>query len=141
MVVVMNSRAGAQSEPMYAHTEVFGGFSTLNVGGGNRTALYGWQAGMTTNFNRRFGILTEFAGQSKNGISIRQSLIGPQFNRRSNTRTTFIHSLFGVSRFAGANAFTIGIGGGLDVRAGTRFVIRLAQVDWLPTRHGGAWST
>ena len=136
------SQGWAQSAITYSRTEVSGGFSALGLGVGDssRNELYGWQAGMTTNFTRRFGIASDFAGQYRNGINVRQSLFGPQFNFRSGGKATFIHALFGTSRIAGSNAFTIGVGSGLDLRVSDRFVIRAIQGDWLPARSGGEWS-
>jgi hypothetical protein len=96
---------------------------------------------MATNFKRSFGIVSDFAGQYGEGINIRQSLFGPQFNKRSNRTTLFAHGLVGTSREAGGNAFTLGAGGGLDLRANDRFVFRVVQADWLPARSGGNWMT
>ena len=140
LLLHFNLESSAQSTSTYSRTEVSGGFSVLSVGGGARTQLYGWQAGMTSNFTRSFGIATDFAGQYKDGISIRQSLFGPQLNKRWNGKSIFVHGLFGTSRAAGANAFTIGVGGGLDLKASGRFVFRVVNVDWLPSRSGGQWN-
>jgi hypothetical protein len=34
----------------------------------------------------------------------------------------------------------MGIGGGLDVNLSDRFSLRVAQVDWTPTKSSGVWS-
>jgi hypothetical protein len=141
LVLYINSHAAGQSVSTYPRTEVAAGFSVLSVGGTTRTQLFGWQAGMTTNFTRSFGLASDFAGQYSNGISVRQSLFGPQYNKRWDGKTAFAHALFGTSRLAGANAFTIGLGGGFDLKGSDRFLFRLAQVDWLPARSSGEWVT
>jgi len=139
LLVCFSCGCWAQSTP-YAHIEAYGGFSTISLGGGsNRTQLYGWQAGMTTYFTRSFGVVTDFAGQYKDAINIRQSLFGPQFSKRFGAETLFVHPLIGTSRQAGSNSLTTAVGGGLDFEISSRFSIRAAQVDWLQTHSGDTW--
>lgn len=139
LLIQISLQGLAQSTIPFARTEVFAGVSALSLGGDPRTQLYGWQAGMTTNFLPSFGIASDFAGQYKDGINVRQSLFGPRFNKRWNAQTLFGHALVGTTRSAGANALTLGLGGGFDLKASNRFVFRIIQADWLPARSGGNW--
>ncbi len=79
-------------------------------------------------------------------------LFGPQLSYRKNSRVTpFAHLLFGGSHSnlyanlapvsttpttaePNKEAFTLAVGGGLDVNAGKHIAIRLAQVDYFMTR-------
>jgi len=138
---ILAANACGQSGDPYARTEVTAGFSVVRLGDGSHPELYGGPAGMTSNFTRNFGVVSDFAGQYKNGISIRQSLFGPRFTQKWGSKTLFGHALAGVSREGGSNAFTLGPGGGFALQLSNRFAVRPIQVDWLPARTQGKWST
>ena len=73
-------------------------------------------------------------------------LFGPRFNWRNSTPLIpFAHVLFGATHYRARfrnndincptrdeTAFSMGIGGGLDIRAGRHVDVRAAQVDYLP---------
>ncbi len=75
-------------------------------------------------------------------------LFGPRYNARNSTPVIpFAHALFGVTRYrakfktnsasfscpdTNETAFAMGLGAGLDIRAGRRIDVRPIQVDYLP---------
>ena len=132
----------------YPTTEVFGGFSLFSVGNGDREQFYGFQASVAGNLHESLGIVGEVGGQYKDfggeNIQIYEYLFGPRFSLRKDIATVFAHVLFGGITAKGGGSsesgFAMGIGGGVDVNAGDRFAIRVAQFDWMPHRLGGRWS-
>ena len=127
----------------------------------DREQFYGIQANVAGNFRENFGIVADFGCQSNDlnghGFLVYEYLFGPQFSRRGDKATLFAHALFGgngfhssgstnlfdsgISRYFSENAFAMGFGGGVDLNAGNRFAIRVVQLDWIPNRMGGEWST
>jgi hypothetical protein len=68
-------------------------------------------------------------------------MFGPTFSIRTKNLTPFAHALFGGA-LAGeggssGGAFSMGLGGGLDVHAGNHLAFRLVQADWLLLHAGG----
>jgi len=141
-----------QAQDEAPKAEVFGGYSfaAFETGSGlDRLKLNGWNASVAGNFNRWFGVVADFSGQYGSQASVGRSahsfLFGPRLSYRGNERVTpFAHALFGAARAqrdqAGPlpprseTAFSLALGGGLDVKAGDRFSFRLAQADYLMTR-------
>lgn len=81
-------------------------------------------------------------------FSAYQFLFGPRVTRRTGRFTGFGHTLFGWNHIRGSGFdvggfrqsrtdFAMALGGGLDINAGRRFAIRVAQVDYVPVRVGG----
>ena len=161
LVLLSTNQASAQD---YPKGEVFGGFSYANVDiNGDREGLYGWQASRSGNFHRNVGFTADFGGQYKSinlgviggvnlvslDIQTYEFLFWPRFTARSERVTGFGHtpvgfalaraSLLGVSD--SETGFALGFGGGVDVNASDRVVIRIFQVDYIPTRFSGVWST
>ena len=125
-----------------------------------RVPHHGVQGEVVANVHRNVGLVTNFSGTwanveffdrlSGNTFNARLHrytlLFGPRFNlRNSSPLIPFAHALFGVSRYkAGVKnsnfscpdtsetAFAMGLGAGLDIRAGRRIDIRPIQVDYLP---------
>jgi len=132
------------SSPDVAKAEVFGGYS---YAGGN---FHGWNASITGNVTKRFGIVADFSGQygSERAASllIKQDahsfLFGPRLAFRGKRLTPFVYALFGVTRFhesatiAGQRfsesdtGFSSAFGGGMDVRVNDRVAIRAFQIDY-----------
>ena len=116
----------------YPKAEVFGGYSFLHAddslsfrsaGGAN---LHGWNASVTANLDRWFGLTADFSGHYDSSSSIQELvppfppgfppipsftttvksstnvhtfMVGPRFSYRKNEKITpFAHVLFGVSR-------------------------------------------
>lgn len=137
--------------------EVFGGYSFASFGTGSgldRLSLNGWNASVAGNVNRWLGFAGDFSGQYGSQASVNRKahsfLFGSRFSYRGNERVTpFVHALFGVTRahrdaFAGfpipgtpaqnQTAFSMALGGGLDVRATNALALRVVQADYLLTR-------
>ena len=124
--------------------EVFGGYSWA---GGN---FHGWNASVTGNVNKRFGIVADFSGHYGNelegSILVKKDahsfLFGPRFSFRGKRLTPFVYALFGATRFhesaivAGQKfsdsdtGFSSAFGGGLDVKVNDRVAIRAFQIDY-----------
>lgn len=127
----------------------------------HREQFYGIQADSAVNFHENFGIVADFGYQyddlNGHGYSVYEYLFGPQFSKRGDRTTIFAHALFGgnglqssgskdlfdsgISNYFSVNAFAMGFGGGVDLNAGNRLAIRVVQLDWIPNRMGGEWST
>jgi hypothetical protein len=140
---------GFAQEYVYPKAEVFGGFSIGSMGSGaSRQTLLGWQSAVHGNFHQNIGFTADLGGQYKSiagvGVNSHQFLFGPRVFVRRAKVTPYAHSLFGATRASAAGisntGFGMGIGGGLDVNASDRLSIRVAQVDWTPTRFSGVWS-
>jgi len=150
---------GFAQEYVYPKAEVFGGLSVARPG-----TMWGWQSAVHGNFSHTIGFTADIGGQYKSilgvGTSSHQFLFGPRFIVRREKVTPFVHTLFGASRakasipalsipgfptIPGTSVSSTGLamsfGGGLDVNLSDRFSIRVAQVDWIPTRFNGGWST
>jgi len=134
------SPATAQDVPK---VEVFGGYSWS---GGN---FHGWNASVTGNINRRFGIVADFSGHygSELGfVRVNQHahsfLFGPRLSFRGKRLTPFVYGVFGATRFAesavisgqhlsnASSGFSLAVGGGLDVKVNDRIAIRAFQLDY-----------
>lgn len=141
-VVVVS--AGAQDYPA---GEVFAGFSLVD---GDSPNLYGWQASGASNITEQIGMVADFGGQydSVGGVDVssHQFMAGPRVRTRPSRWMGFGHALFGlhrvgVSGFGADNGFGMGLGGGVDLMTSRRFGIRVFQLDWLPVRNAGDWTT
>jgi hypothetical protein len=125
-----------------------------------RVPYRGVQGEVVANVHRNVGLVTNFSGTWANveffdrlsGTAYNARLhrytllFGPRFNFRNPTPLIpFAHALFGVTRYKAAfktsnfscpdtseTAFAMGLGAGLDIRAGRRIDIRPIQVDYLP---------
>lgn len=148
-LLLLGLPVGAQDAPK---VELFGGYSfaTFESGVGlQRHHLNGWNSSITGNVNRWFGVTADFSGQygSMLGVSrnVHSFLFGPRFSYRGNDRVTpSAYALFGATRAHSdppgtlppqtETAFSMAFGAGLDVKASQSLAIRVAQVDYLPTR-------
>ena len=68
-------------------------------------------------------------------------MFGPTFTARTKRVTPFVHALFGGANIGGGGdsggAFSMALGGGLDVNAGSHVALRAVQADWLMLHSGG----
>ena len=130
-------------------TEIYGGFSDFRLKDCcQHVSLWGWQAGASSYIHKNLAATADFGTQYKTvrGSTYKQYefLFGPQVNIRRERFTGFGHVLFGAMHYncGGSPACLshtgpmLGIGGGLDVPASSRFALRLPQIDWLPTAEG-----
>lgn len=147
-LVAFSVPALAQDTPQ---AEVFGGYSYLRVNPGQGVSgeniPAGWHASIAGNINNWFGVAGEISGHYKDisGISANAHIFtfGPRFSHRANDSVTpFAHVTFGGARLSGSGfgtsasetAFAMTFGGGVDVKAGERIAIRVAQFDYVLTR-------
>ena len=126
-----------------------------------RVPMNGVMGEVVANVHRRVGLVTNFSatwantdfvdvlsGSRFNARLARYTLLfGPRFNaRNSSAFIPFAHALFGLTnaqaKFKNRDfscpdthetAFAMGLGAGLDIKAGSRIDVRPIQVDYLPT--------
>ena len=141
-LILFASTAGlAQEAPK---VEVFGGYSWA---GGN---FHGWNASITGNVNKWFGIVGDFSGhygsEQDGSVRINQDahsfLFGPRVSHRGKRFTPFAYAVFGATRFhesavvlgqrlsASDTGFSSAYGGGLDLKVTDRLAIRTFQLDY-----------
>jgi len=151
--------AQAQDNPQ-PKAEIFGGYAFLHPGlnvNGTSADLEnipeGWGAAATFNFARHFGLTADFGGHYRTfnssdqfvggtNVHIGTIMFGPHVEFRTAHFTPFAEGLFGLNRvapqnvgIAADNAFGEGVGGGLDVHISRHFDLRLAQVDYIHSKH------
>ena len=133
---------GAQETP---RAEIFGGyqFAHSNIEGTGLN-FNGWDASVTGNVNKWFGVTGDFSGsyKSENGASLDIYTYGggPVISMsHEGTVNPFVHVLFGGAHItasatgigsAGSNGYTIMAGGGADIKLSPRFAWR-GQADWV----------
>lgn len=114
---------------------------------GKDAGLNGWQASLTENATKSFGITEEFAGHYGNGtfqgfnyhFNEFSVLAGPRLSYpHFKSVTPFAHALFGYGRtnLGGSlteGSFAFALGGGLDAKVNRHMGIRLFQADYYRT--------
>lgn len=126
--------------------EVFGGyqFTRTNIIGTGLN-FNGWNASVTGNVNKWFGVAADFSGNyhSETGGSLKvySYTFGPVVSlNHEGTLNPFVHALFGGAHAnlsvsgagsAGTNGFTMMMGGGADAKISPRLAVRLFQADWV----------
>lgn len=133
----------AQDHPK---AEIFGGYQYTNVSDGtDRHNFNGWNAAVTAFPHKYVGLTADFSGAYgspfSTDVKLHNFLFGPTFRFPLQKATPFAHALFGASHVnidtdpsISDHAFSFAFGGGLDVSAGHRLGLRLAQLDYLGTR-------
>jgi len=157
LLVVVSFLVPTAHAQTYPAAEIFGGYSfvSFDAGGGDRLSMHGFNAAVTGNANRWFGVVGDLswhrAGTCEGfaGVTCSHSSFaaGPQITVRGSQASGFVRGLFGVDHAgigAGAlgltasitdNTFLAGLGGGVDVRATPLVSIRAIQIDYLTTNH------
>jgi len=99
--------------------------------------LHGWNASLSANANRWFGIESDFSGTYAGDSRLHTFMGGPRFTYRATHVTPFAHVLFGGAvRSALSNtdtAVAMAAGGGLDINISKHVAVRVAQFDYLLT--------
>jgi hypothetical protein len=135
----------------YPKAEIFGGYQYLHLGNGADINANGWNASVTGNITKNFGVTGDFSGSYKtiSGVSARIYSYsgGPVVNLNSGGKLNpFVHALFGGAHFSAdlsgvgsgsTNGFTMMMGGGVDAKVAPAIAVRLAQVDWVYYRFNG----
>jgi hypothetical protein len=139
----------------FPRVEVFGGYSYLHFkpqGAPGLNFNYGWNSAVQYNVNRLIGFKADFSGHyvtPVTGVNLNSYsfLFGPvASNRIAERGTVFVHALAGANRLSASatglstsdTSFAMAFGGGLDIRAARHVSARLAQIDYLFTKHGTA---
>jgi hypothetical protein len=134
--------------------EIFAGFSYLSFdpqGVTTRLNMYGWNASVTGNPIKWFGIEGDFGGHYRAncggviGLTCGHASFmgGPKLAFRSTWVTVYAHGLFGIDdgslSFSGVSVsdkpFAFAAGGGVDIRVARHLSVRPAQFDYFMTRH------
>ena len=137
----------AQDSPK---AEIFGGYQFVHSEGEN---LNGWNASLTGNFNKVFGVTADFGGAYKtiDGVDFKVYTYtgGPVVNlNHDGIVNPFVHALAGGAHFVGSasgasaslNGFTMMYGGGADVKMSKLVAVR-GQVDWVYYHVSGSSSS
>lgn len=126
--------------------EVFGGYQYTHISsGGESESFNGWNASVTGNVNKYFGVAGDFSGSYKtiSGVSVKvyTYTFGPVISlNHEGTFNPFVHALFGGAHLSasvsglgsgGTNGFTMMMGGGADAKVSPHFAVRLFQADWV----------
>lgn len=126
--------------------EVFGGYQYTRFNPGNGVTginMNGWNAAVTGFMGSTFGITGDVSGAYKTlgGVKTKTHffLFGPTLASHSSENfTPFAHVLFGVAHSSALgvsdNAFSMALGGGVDVKVANHVAVRLGQFDYLMTR-------
>ena len=135
----------------YPRAEVFGGYQYLHIGSmGADVNANGWNASLTGNFNKWFGVTGDFSGAYKTVGSADARLYtytgGPVINlNHGGTINPFVHVLFGGAHLTASlsgmgsgslNGFTTMAGGGVDVKLSKLLAVR-GQADYVYYRFSG----
>ena len=138
--------------------QVFGGYQLTRVSSGTSGVdnfnLNGWDAAFDGYLNRYLGFTGDFSGTygtpKVQGVDVSTHMytymFGPALRATNSTPfTPFAHVLFGGAHISGSvsnggvsgsasdSGFAWAAGGGLDVRAGKFFSLRVGQFDFLQT--------
>ena len=117
----------AQDTP---RAEVFGGASYLNINGEGHAG--GWHASAVGSINESFGIGVDASGHYNSGNGLYFVMAGPRFKHRGERVEPFAHALFGVAFSTSDAQFSMGFGGGVDVKVTDNVAVRVVQADYAP---------
>ncbi len=152
----------ASNGDSYPAVDLFAGYSYIRfrTDSGVREAfsLHGFTGALAGNVNRWFSLAGDFGVYRIHDLppsvtgSAYTYLFGPQFSRRGERWTPFVHALFGAARLANIqastiptgspffnrsfsqNSFATALGGGLDVNLNKHIGIRVFQFEYLLTK-------
>ncbi len=142
----------AQSTDDYKKGEFYVGYSAnvidISDVGGDPVVLNGVNVSGVYNFSKYVGVKGDFSTHHKRNFSLQNYLGGIQIknNAREGSRVRpFAHVLAGVvvaseGFRARGGAFSMAVGGGVDVRVNKRVSVRAIQVDYNPYISGGFYS-
>jgi len=130
--------------------EVFGGYSYFHCDMQDPSVscnLNGWNASVAYNASNYLGIVADFGGaygtvEDVLDVKSHSFLFGPKVSLRQGKITPFAQALFGVTHIKESqgvdsyseNGFAMSLGGGLDINAGKKIAIRVAQVEYVQTQ-------
>jgi len=118
--------------------EIFGGYQFTHPDGG--PSLNGWNAALTGNFNKTFGITADFSGTYGSGASFYTYTFGPKLTANLPVVRPYVHALLGGAHasngIGSGDGFTTMLGGGFDAGHG-HLAWRVAQFDWFLVHGSG----
>jgi outer membrane protein OmpA-like peptidoglycan-associated protein len=160
-------KSSSSSSDTYPAVDLFAGFSYVRFSTNVRVTpavkvnetfnWLGFTGAVAGNVNRWFSVVGDFGVYRINDLPPNVSgsaytfLFGPQFSKRTEAWTAFVHTLFGAARLAdisvtgtptsaffnrsfSQNAFATALGGGLDVNINKHLGVRILQLDYLLTK-------
>jgi hypothetical protein len=151
LIVVVGLLALPLMAQDYPKAQIFGGYQYLHLGGsGTDVNANGWNASLTGNFNKYFGVAADFSGAYKTISGVDAKVYsytgGPVFHFNSEgTVDPFVHALFGGAHASASisgvgsgseNGFTMMYGGGADIKISRMWALR-GQGDWVYYRFSG----
>ncbi len=156
---ITTAQAQAPDNPQ-PKVEIFGGYAFLHPGvNEDGVALNldnvpaGWGAAATFNVAPHFGLTADFGGHYHTfgatsdlpgaDVHLATIMFGPHIEARTSHFAFFGEALFGLHRIAVTNdptfspnsAFGLAVGGGLDAHVSRHIDIRLAQLDFMHSKH------
>ena len=138
---------GSSAQGQDFSPDVFGGYSPFNAkAGGDRETAHGWLTDVSVPITRTFGVVGEVSGQYSDALPDIYEFMGGLRARTTLPRATpFAHALFGGLRASASGSsdtdFAMAFGGGVDMRARDNLSVRIVQLDWIPVRGEGRWTT
>jgi len=146
----------------YPAVDLFAGYSYIrfrtDAGTVETFNTHGFTGALAGNVNRWFSLVGDFGAYRIKDLppgvsaSAYTFLFGPQFSRRGERFTPFLHGLFGAARLADVtvstiptgsaffnrafsqNSFAMALGGGIDTNINKHVGIRLFQLEYLMTK-------
>src|SRR6476660_4427120 len=160
-------KSSSRSSDTYPAVDLFAGFSYVRFSTNVRVTpavkvnenfnWLGFTGAVAGNVNRWFSVVGDFGVYRINDLPPNVSgsaytfLFGPQFSKRTEAWTAFVHTLFGAARLAdisvsgtptsaffnrsfSQNAFATALGGGLDLNINKHVGVRILQLEYLLTK-------
>ncbi|HEX4605296.1 MAG TPA: OmpA family protein [Candidatus Angelobacter sp.] len=156
------AKSSSASSDTYPAVDLFAGYSYIrfrtDAGTKEGFNLHGFTGALAGNVNRWFSLVGDFGVYQIKDLppsvtgSAYTFLFGPQFSRRGERWTPFVHALFGAARLAdiqastiptgsaffnrsfSQNSFATALGGGLDANINKHIGVRIFQVEYLLTK-------
>ena len=138
-VAILAWGVSAMAQEDHPKIELFGGYQFTHLS--PSLNANGWNAAVNGNMNRWLGVTADFSGSYKGTGQMYTFMFGPVLSVRTKKVTPFVHALFGGTTIGDGGsfggAFSMGLGGGMDVSAGNHLALRLVQADWFLLHAGG----
>jgi hypothetical protein len=128
-----------------ARLEVFAGASYLRfdskvIGFADKSDMYGFNGAASYRLFKTISVVADVSGHYGTEIQLYNFLIGPQISYPMGKMTYFGRFLYGKARnhvdaLGGETSIgrVLDLGGGVDRNLGSRFAVRLVQVDYMNT--------
>jgi Outer membrane protein beta-barrel domain len=152
LVAVFATFSFAQSTDDYKKGEFYVGYSAnaidIRDAGGDPVVLHGVNVSGVYNFSKYVGVKGDFSTHHKESFSLQNYLGGIQIknNAKEGSRVRpFAHALAGAvvaseGFRAQGGAFSVAVGGGIDIRVNKKVSVRAIQIDYNPYISGGYYS-